>query len=127
VRNSRLSCGVAAVLAAACACLPPALAAQPSEEDTDAIEALRSEGVDLSEPQEVEFLFSFRTAQPARQVGKTLAAEGFRSTLESGGKDVLLLARKRVRLDPQEIGALRARFEALAGANGGQYEGWGIP
>lgn len=115
-----------ATLVAAFAWLPPA-PAQPSEEDTDAIEALRSQGVDLSEPQEVEFMFSFTTAQPARQVGKTLAAEGFRSKLESGGKDVLLLARKRVRLDSQEIGALRTRFQDLAKTNGGQYEGWGIP
>ena len=104
-------------------------AADPSAEDTAVIEALQDQGVDLSQPQLVEFLFLFQAVQPARSVGKTLAGEGFRSTLEprGNGMDVLLLARKRVVLSLQDIGALRARFEALAKSAGGQYEGWGIP
>ena len=107
----------------------PVHAAEPSEEDTAVIESLQSQGVDLTQPRLVEFLFSFQSVRPARQVGKTLAAEGFQNSIDpgGGGKDVLLLARKHVVLTPADITALRARFEALAKSAGGQYEGWGLP
>jgi hypothetical protein len=105
------------------------LAGAPTPEDTDAIEALQSQGVDLSEPQLVEFMFSFQTAAPARQLGKTLAGEGFQGKLEpaGAGREVLLLVRKRMVLNAQDMGALRTRFETLAKSAGGQYEGWGVP
>ena len=106
---------------------PAANAAEPSAEDTEAIEALQSQGVDLSEPQLVEFMFSFQLAQQARQFGSSLASEGFRSTVERGDDDVLLLARKRLVLSTEGIAALRERFETLAKSAGGRYEGWGVP
>ena len=120
---------LASALALTLGWMPGVRAADPSAEDIAVIEALQSQGVDLSQPQLVEFLFSFQAVQPARSVGRTLASEGFRSTVEAGGngKDVLLLARKRVVLSLQDIGALRVRFESLAKSAGGQYEGWGIP
>jgi hypothetical protein len=43
------------------------------------------------------------------------------------GQDTLLLARKQVVIDAQTLGDLRTRFEALARASQGQYEGWGMP
>jgi hypothetical protein len=102
---------------------------EPSAEDTAVIESLQGQGVDLSQPQLVEFMFSFATVQHARRVGKTLAADGFRSTVEAGraGQDTLLLARKQVVIDAQTLGDLRTRFEALARTSQGQYEGWGMP
>jgi hypothetical protein len=104
-------------------------AGEPSAEDTAVIESLQGQGVDLSQPQLVEFMFSFATVQHARRVGKRLAADGFRSTVEAGraGQDTLLLARKQVVIDAQTLGDLRTRFEALARTSQGQYEGWGMP
>jgi hypothetical protein len=128
MRTSRACALALAAALASTACA--AVADEPSAEDKAAIESLQSQGVDMSEPQLVEFLFSFRAASPARQVGKTLATEGFESKVEpagAGSKEVLLLARKRLVLNAQEMAALRARFEDLARSAGGQYEGWGIP
>jgi hypothetical protein len=123
--RTRMAALCAALILAAAS--SPGRTEEPSAEDSDAIEALRSQGIDLSEPQVVEFMFSFQGAQDARRFGKTLASEGFRSKVESGGQDVLVLARKRVPLTVEDIAALRAHFQALAKAAGGQYEGWGIP
>jgi hypothetical protein len=107
----------------------PLLAGEPSAEDTAVIESLQGRGVDLTQPQLVEFMFSFTTVQHARRVGKSLSADGFRSTVEAGraGQDTLLLARKEVVIDAQTLGELRTRFEALARSGQGQYEGWGMP
>lgn len=123
-----------AALALTVACATHASAADPSDdadrpEDAVIIETLQSQGVDLTQPHLVEFLFSFTTAQPARTLGKTLAGEGFKSQVETvgAGQDVLLLARKRVVLSAEAMAALRERFETLARSTGGQYEGWGIP
>jgi hypothetical protein len=107
---------------------PSARSDEPAQEDAAAIEALQAQGVNLTEPQLVEFMFSFSGAQQARRVGKTLAQEGFRSNLErAGGEGVLLLARKHMLVDERAFAELRARFEAMAKAGHGQYEGWGIP
>jgi hypothetical protein len=107
----------------------PLRADEPSAEDTAVIESLQGQGVDLSEPLLVEFMFSFPGVQQARRVGKALAAEGFKSTVDAGGagQDTLLLARKQVVIDAQTMGELRVRFEALARSGQGQYEGWGMP
>jgi hypothetical protein len=112
----------------AVAACPPARSDQPVQEDAAAIEALQGQGIDLAQPQMVEFMFSFTAAQPGRRLGKTLAQEGFRARLtRAGEQDVVLLARKRMLLDQRTLAALRARFEAMAKAEQGQYEGWGIP
>ena len=126
MRQYALPCAVLAA-ALALAAAPAARAAEPSAEDAATIEALQSQGFDLSEPHLVEFMFSFQIVGNARQFGSTLANEGFRSKVETGGEDVLLLARKRVVLSAEGIAALRERFEVQAKAAGGQYEGWGIP
>jgi hypothetical protein len=119
----------AAAIALHLVCTTAAAAAEPSAEDLAVIEALQDQGVDLTQPQLVEFLVSFQSVQPARTVGKTLAAEGFKSAIDTGGggRDVLLLARKQVVLNAADMGALRVRLESLAKSAGGQYEGWGIP
>jgi hypothetical protein len=115
-------------LVLALAAPPPARPDEPVQEDAAAIEALQGQGIDLAQPQMVEFMFSFAAAQPGRRLGKTLAQEGFRARLtRAGEQDVVLLARKRMLIDERTLAALRARFEAMAKAEQGQYEGWGIP
>jgi hypothetical protein len=121
-----------ALLAAATLALGPspgAVASEPSAEDLASIEAMASQGIDLAEPHELEFLLSFPRIEAAREAGKVLSKEGYTGKIQArrGGKDALLFARKRVTLDAQTLGELRERFDALAAAGGGRYEGWGLP
>jgi hypothetical protein len=126
-QSSRLA--LFAALALALSWRPLAHAAEPSAEDLAVIESLQSQGVNLSQPQLVEFMFSFASVQHARRAGKALTADGFKSSVEPGraGQDALLLARKRVLIDAQSMGELRGRFEELARGGQGRYEGWGLP
>lgn len=121
---------VAAVLAIL-ALLRPAFAVggEPSAEDLASIDAMHEQGIDLQQPQVIEFLVSFPRLQDARKAGKQLTKDGFTGKIEAkrGGRDALLFARKRVTVDAETLGSMRERFEAIAEAGGGRYEGWGLP
>lgn len=120
----------AAVLAAALAAhllLPVQALGAP--EDQEAIADLQEQGVDLSSPQVLQFAFYFPSLEGAQRAWNRLAGQGFKGKLEpaGGGKDYFVFARKPVMVDAPTLDAMRAAFDALAGENGGRYEGWGMP
>jgi len=100
-----------------------------ADEDLDAIESLRAAGADLTQPQWLEFVFHFDDVERAQKAWNSLAGEGFRGGIKpaGGGKDYLVFARKLMLVEPGALAHLREHFEALAQANGGTYEGWGVP
>ncbi|MCC7547647.1 MAG: ribonuclease E inhibitor RraB [Burkholderiales bacterium] len=97
-------------------------------QDRAAIEAMRAQGMDMAEPQTLEFAFYFPEKQGARRVMGALAADGFSGELRTEGVDAFILfARKTMRVDLETLSGLRAQFEALAREAGGSYDGWGLP
>jgi hypothetical protein len=100
-----------------------------SAQDVAAIEAMRAQDIDLSEPRMLEFAFYFPQRQGARKAMNALANDGFSGELRAeGGEDAFILfARKAIRVDVDTLSALRIRFETLAKEAGGTYDGWGVP
>jgi len=102
---------------------------EASAQDVAAIEAMRAQDIDLSEPRMLEFAFYFPQRQGARKAMSALANEGYSGELraESGDDAYILFARKAMRVDVETLSALRLQFEALAKEAGGTYDGWGVP
>ncbi len=120
------------VAAAAILALTAAIATadEPANnEDAETLSALEELGVKPGEELLLEFAFHFPSLADARRANDKLAALGFRRRLEPGGGagDYLILARKQVKLDLPTLTALRSQLQALAQAEHGEYEGWGIP
>jgi len=98
------------------------------EQDRAAVEAMRAQGVDLSQPQTIEFAFYFPEKAAARKVMGALAGEGFTGELHTEGSDAFILfARKSLQVDAATLGTMRMRFEGMAKELGGSYDGWGVP
>jgi hypothetical protein len=124
--------GVASALLALLCAAPGAYTAtqgDASAQDVAAIEAMRAQDIDLSEPRMLEFAFYFPERQGARRAMSALANDGFSGELraEGGGDAFILFARKAIRVDVETLSALRVQFEALAKEAGGTYDGWGVP
>ncbi|HEY7758467.1 MAG TPA: ribonuclease E inhibitor RraB [Burkholderiales bacterium] len=122
----------ALALSAALACasgLAPAQSQGGAREDGEAIAELRAQGVDLSTPQLLEFAFYFPSLEGAQRAWNQLAGQGFKGKVEpaGGGADYFVFAHKTVTVDLPTLQAMRAQFQSLAAANGGRYEGWGMP
>jgi len=100
-----------------------------SAQDVAAIEAMRAQDMDLSEPRMLEFAFYFPERQSARRAMNALTNDGFSAELraEGDGDAFILFARKAIRVDVETLSALRTQFEAMAKEAGGTYDGWGVP
>ena len=121
---------VAVVLCVALACASGSTFAQKPSEDAAAIQAMRSAGIDLSEPQSAGVpVPDFPSSESAQAAWDWLAGRGFKGKLEpaGNGKDYLLFATKRVVVDEPTLLDMREQFEVLAQENGGTYERWGMP
>ena len=120
---------VAVALCVGLACAPGSTFAQKPSEDAAAYKPCAAPGIDLSEPQWLEFLFHFPSREGAQAAWDWLAGRGFKGKLEpaGNGKDYLLFATKRVVVDEPTLLDMREQFEVLAQENGGTYEGWGMP
>jgi len=102
---------------------------EASAQDVAAIEAMRAQAIDLSEPRMLEFAFYFPERQGARKAMTVLANDGFSGELRAEGGDdaYILFARKAILVDVETLSALRIKFEALAKEASGTYDGWGVP
>jgi hypothetical protein len=78
-------------------------------------------------PQDTSFYFYFPRIEAADRVAELLRREQFAVTVSRAavGQDWLVFAERP--MEPQvEVEALRPRFEALAKAEGGEYDGWEV-
>jgi hypothetical protein len=77
----------------------------------------------------LEFAFYFPSLEGAQRAWNQLAGQGFKGKVEpaGGGADYFVFAHKTVTVDLPTLQAMRAQFQSLAAANGGRYEGWGMP
>jgi hypothetical protein len=99
-----------------------------SDWDEQFIHQLRKAGVNLFEPQVVDFFFTVPDARGSNAIASLLRAEGYevdaRPDAETGKLSVH--AQHTMRLLVPEMQALTARFKALAGEHGGTYDNWAV-
>jgi regulator of RNase E activity RraB len=100
-----------------------------ADEDADAIAELRAEGVDLNQPQTIDFAFLFPDLESAERLAPKLQAKGFQTRIRpaGGGQDYLLYARMQILITRDAMAEWRRQFEAMAKAENGEYDGWGSP
>jgi hypothetical protein len=97
-----------------------------ADPDSQALNALRDAGSDLSKPHPIEFYLYFPAQTDADDVAVRLREEGFNVTVRLGADDVnwLVLAQKTLIPEQRLLLDLRSRFEALADSLSGEYDGW---
>jgi hypothetical protein len=103
----------------------------PADGDQLIVQQLRLLGADLSRPREVLHFVYFPTREDAEDAASELRGEGYTVEVEpSADSDQgppnpwLALARNETVVDEATVAALRPRFEALAAARSGEYDGW---
>ncbi len=101
------------------------------EKDWDArlIERLRASGSDPFTPHEVDFFMAMPTQAAGDTVAAILQAEGYRVDVKPAPDNpsdhpFSLHATRSMRLSVPGMRELTARFQQLAKAHGGHYDGW---
>jgi hypothetical protein len=99
-----------------------------SDADTAAIDALRKHGVDLERPVAVRHYLYFARDYEARVAAAELGSQGFETdvSLVPMNAGLLVLARRPELMDPAAMRALRAKMDALAESQKGEYDGWEV-
>jgi Regulator of ribonuclease activity B len=99
----------------------------PAEGDRLILEQLRGLGADLSRPRHaIQFLY-FPDEAGARGAAETLAASGYEVEVRPPGEGIAqwaAVAETQAVVDEEWIGGMRPRMDAVAHANGGEYDGW---
>jgi|SRR6266508_3785681 len=100
--------------------------ARGNPNDREVLESLRREGSDLTKPHFVEFFLHFPTRTAALCAAEAIEAAGFKTGVGPGPATAyhVLVASKEMVPVESELGAIRARFNAIAVALGGTYEFW---
>ena len=97
--------------------------------DGEVLAQLREAGSDLSKPHPVEFFLYFPSEEAARHVGVAIADQGFTIEVRQAaqGSNWAVLAGKIMVPNEADLLRIREAFDALATAQGGEYDGWGTP
>jgi len=97
--------------------------------DTKLIAELRKRGQDPFASHDVNFFFALPSAAACEGVNRQLEAEGFRVDIKAVPDNAefpfSVSATKNMRVLAAEMKELSRRFNALAIANKGRYDGWG--
>jgi hypothetical protein len=109
----------------------PVEGAPPGQADKQVLKQLRRLGANLSRPREVIHFLYFPTQVAAEQASHQLRGEGYMidvrpaaNAAESPPNPWVMEARNYVVVDESNVQAMRQRFEDLAEAGGGEYDGW---
>ena len=95
------------------------------------LKELRKIGANLSKPREVIHFLYFPTQVAAEKAATQLRGEGYaidvRPAADAGENPPnpwLMEARVHAVVDETTVGPMRAKFESLADAGSGEYDGW---
>jgi hypothetical protein len=109
----------------------PASDAPPDQRDKQVLRQLRRLGANLSQPREVVHFLYFPTQVAAERASHGLRGEGYMidvrpaaNAAESPPNPWLLEARSWIVVDEATVQPMREKFEELAAAGGGEYDGW---
>jgi hypothetical protein len=99
--------------------------------DQAVLKELRKAGANLSKPREVIHFLYFPTQVAAEKAGIGLRGEGYAIDVRpaaNAGENTpnpwLMEARVHMIVDENTVGPMRAKFEELAAAGSGEYDGW---
>jgi Regulator of ribonuclease activity B len=105
--------------------------APPDQRDKQVLRQLRRLGANLSKPREVVHFLYFPTQVAAERASHGLRGEGYMidvrpaaNAAEDPPNPWVLEARSFVVVDEATVQPMRAKFEELATAGGGEYDGW---
>jgi hypothetical protein len=103
----------------------------PKDPDQPVLKQLRKIGANLSKPREVIHFLYFPTQVAAEQASTQLRGEGYAIDVRPAANadqnppnPWLMEARIRAVVDETTVAPMRARFEQLAEAGSGEYDGW---
>lgn len=103
----------------------------PAEGDQLVVRAIRDQGEDLSKPREVNQYLYFPSRESADAAAETIRAMDYTVTVEPAANadenppnPWLVFATQIMVVDEHVVVDMRPRFEAIAGSNGGEYDGW---
>jgi len=100
-----------------------------SDWDTKLIAEMRKRGQDPFQPHDVNFFFALPNADAAAAINRQLEADGFvidvKAVPDNAEFPFSLHATRNMRVHAPEMVALSKRFNDLAKANRGRYDGWG--
>jgi hypothetical protein len=109
----------------------PVSDATPEGDDKRVLKQLRKVGANLSRPREVVHFLYFPTQVAAERASHELRGEGYMidvrpaaNAAENPPNPWLMEARIFAVVDESTVQPMRARFEAVAAAGGGEYDGW---
>jgi hypothetical protein len=109
----------------------PASDATPEGDDKRVLKQLRRAGANLSRPREVVHFLYFPTQVAAERASHQLRGEGYMidvrpaaNAAENPPNPWLMEARNFIVVDESTVQPMRAKFEAVAAAGGGEYDGW---
>jgi hypothetical protein len=99
----------------------------PGESDRLILEQLREAGADLDRPRHVIQYLYFPDEAGARAAAETLAASGYDVDVRpprEGIEQWAAVAETHTLVNEEWLAGMRPRLEAIAEANGGEYDGW---
>jgi hypothetical protein len=103
----------------------------PESDDKRVLKQLRKARANLSRPREVVHFLYFPTQVAAERASHELRGEGYMidvrpaaNAAENPPNPWLMEARIFAVVDESTVQPMRARFEAVAAAGGGEYDGW---
>ena len=105
----------------------PQPSSTPGDGDRLILEQLRSHGADLTQPREVRHYSYFADRAAADAAAEAMREWGYGVTVEesaTGDGTWLALATAEVVVDESTVDSTRGRFEQIAAAHGGDYDGW---
>ena len=109
----------------------PAAPATRAEGDQVVLRQLRRAGANLSRPREVIHFLYFPTQVAAEKAATELRGEGYAidvrpaaNAAENPPNPWLMEARAHMIVDEATIEPMRSKFEDLAAAGSGEYDGW---
>jgi hypothetical protein len=103
----------------------------PEGDDKRVLKQLRKARANLSRPREVVHFLYFPTQVAAERASHELRGEGYMidvrpaaNAAENPPNPWLMEARNFAVVDESTVQPMRAKFEAVAAAGGGEYDGW---
>jgi Regulator of ribonuclease activity B len=109
----------------------PVSGGPPEKGDKQVLKQLRRLGANLSRSREVVHFVYFPTQVAAEQASHQLRGEGYMIDVRPAANAAdnppnpwLMEARNYAVVDESNVQAMRERFERLAEAGGGEYDGW---
>jgi hypothetical protein len=103
----------------------------PKDSDQLVLKELRKVGANLSRPREIIHFLYFPTQVAAEKAATQLRGEGYAIDVrpaanadENPPNPWLMEARIHAIVDETTVAPMRARFESLADAGSGEYDGW---